>query len=135
MITGTITDANSHAPLKGIFVEAESVNGVYSDFAITDANGKYTINYNLGTGTYNVTEFSLTGYLTIQFRSVSVTAGKTTTVNIALNPSGVISGKVTNIANGQPISGANVFATYTVGTSSSAMPRPTHPGTTKSIPI
>jgi hypothetical protein len=116
VITGTITDANSHALLKGIFVEAENVNGLYSGFATTDANGKYTMNYNLGTGTYNLTEFSPTGYLTNTVSGQAVTAGQTTTVNIALSPSGVISGKVTNTANGQPISGADVFVTNTLGT-------------------
>jgi Carboxypeptidase regulatory-like domain len=115
VITGTITDANSHAPLNGIFVEAQSVNGVYSGFAETDSNGKYTINNNLGTGTYNVTEFSPAGHLTNTVSGQVVTAGQTTTVNIALNPSGVISGKVTN-TNGQPLSGADVFVTNTLGT-------------------
>ncbi len=116
VITGTITDANSHAPLNGILVEAQSVNGVYSGFAVTDSTGKYTIKSNLGTGTYNVTEFSPTGYLTNTVSGQAVTAGKTTTVNIALSPSGVISGKVTNSVNGQPLSGAEVLVTNTLGT-------------------
>ena len=116
VIAGTITAANTHAPLNGIYVEAESVNGVYSGFALTDSNGKYSINYNLGSGTYNVTEFSPTGYLTNTVSGQAVTGGQTTTVNIALSPSGVISGTVTNTVNGQPLSGADVFVTNTLGT-------------------
>ena len=115
VITGTITDANTHAPLQGIYVEAQSTDGFYSDFAITNSSGQYTMNYNLGTDAYNVTEFIPTGYLTDTVSGQAVTAGKTTTVNIALSPSGVISGQVTNIANGQPISGATIFASTASG--------------------
>jgi large repetitive protein len=116
VITGTITDSITHAPLNGTLVEVQSVNGVYSGFAVADSNGKYTINSNLGTGTYNVTEFSPTGHLTNTVSGQLVTAGQTTTVNIALSPSGVISGKVTNSVNGQPLSGVDIFVTNSLGT-------------------
>ena len=78
--------------------------------AITNPAGQYTLNTNLPTDTYNVTELLPTGYLTNTVTGIAVTAGKTTTANIALDPSGVISGRVTNIANGQPISGASIEA-------------------------
>jgi outer membrane biosynthesis protein TonB len=115
VITGTITDSITHAPLNGTLVEVQSVNGVYSGFAAADSNGKYTINSNLGTGTYNVTEFSPTGHLTNTVSGQLVTTGQTTTVNIALSPSGVISGKVTNSVSGQPLSGVDIFVTNSIG--------------------
>jgi hypothetical protein len=98
-IIGTVTDANTHAALKGILVEGESSDGVYSAVADTNSSGQYTLNTNLPTGTYNLTEFFPTGYLTTTVQGIAVTTGQTTTENIALNPSGVISGTVTNVAN------------------------------------
>ena len=116
VITGTITDANSHAALQGVIVAGESVDGVYSDYAVTNSTGQYTLNTDLATDTYNVTELlAPTGYLTNTVSGQSVTAGKTTTVNIALSPSGVISGTVTNAVSGQPISGAEIIATTASG--------------------
>ena len=112
IITGTVTDAISSAALSGLSVEAVYPNGTYASFASTNSTGQYTINSNLPTGTYNVTVASPTGYFTKTVGSVSVTAPSTTTVNIALTRSGVISGKVTNSANGQPISGAIISASF-----------------------
>ena len=109
-ITGTVTDANSHAPLQGILVYAQSSDGAFSDYAITNSSGQFTLKNNLPTGTYNLTELSPTGYLTNKISGVSVTTGQTTTQNIALNPSGVITGRITDISTGQPISGASVSA-------------------------
>jgi hypothetical protein len=110
-IIGTVTDANTHAALKGILVEGESSDGVYSAVADTNSSGQYTLNTNLPTGTYNLTEFFPTGYLTTTVQGIAVTTGQTTTENIALNPSGVISGTVTNVANGAPLSGADIIVT------------------------
>ena len=115
VITGTITDSVSHAALKGISVEALYSNGTIAAFATTDSSGQYVLNSNLPTGTYNVTELFPTGYLTKSVPGILVTAGQTTTQNIALDPSGVISGKVTNSANGQPISGASIIVTSLSG--------------------
>ena len=111
MITGTVTDANTHAPLQGIFIVGESSDGIFSDYAITNSSGQYTLKNNLPTGTYNVTQLFPTGYLTNTVSGIAVTTGQTTTQNIALSPSGVITGKVTNIANGQPISGVSITVT------------------------
>jgi hypothetical protein len=115
VITGTITDANTGADLQGIDVFAESVEGAFFASGVTNSAGQYTLNTNLATDTYNVTESLPTGYLTNTASGISVTAGQTSTVNIALSPSGVISGTVTNIANGQPISGVSIFVSSASG--------------------
>ena len=78
-------------------------------YAITNSTGQYTLNTNLPTDTYNVTLLFPTGYLTNTVSGIAVTAGQTATANIALNPSGVISGTVTS-TTGQQISDVSVYA-------------------------
>ena len=115
VITGTITSTSTGAKLQGIDVFAESSDGVYAGFGSTNSAGVYTINTNLATGTYNLTESFPTGYITNTVSGVSVIAGQTTTQNIQLSPSGVISGTVTNVANGQPISDVSILVTSSTG--------------------
>jgi hypothetical protein len=109
VITGTVTDSVSHAVLQGIFVEGINATGSFTAYAITNSSGQYTMNTNIPTGTYNVTVLFPTGYLVKTASGISVTVGQTTIANLALDPSGVISGRVTNSANGQPISGATIL--------------------------
>ena len=115
VITGTVTNANSGATLQGISVEAIDASGNFADFGSTTSTGQYTMNTNLPTGTYNVTVLFPTGYLSNTLTGISVTAGATTTANIALSPSGAISGTATNVANGQPISGVSILVSSTTG--------------------
>ena len=116
-ISGTVTDASSSAALSGISVFAESSNGQYFGTATTDSNGHYTMDTNLGTGTYNVTTIFPTNHLPATVSSVSVTQGQTTSgVNLALQPSGIISGTITNSVGGTPIAGADVLASSVDGT-------------------
>ena len=110
VIVGIVTDSVSHAVLAGILVVGINSNGNYATYSVTNSTGQYTLNTNLPTGLYNVTITFPTGYVSKTVSSVSVTAGQTTSQNIALDPSGVISGKVTNTANGQPISGVSITA-------------------------
>ena len=86
VITGTITNANSGAALSGISVSAVSADGTFYAFGSTNSSGQYTLNTNLPTGTFNVTESFPTGYLTNTKFGVLVTVGQTTTVSIALSP-------------------------------------------------
>jgi hypothetical protein len=110
VIAGILTDSVTHAVLTGILVAAISSNGNLGAYSITNSTGQYTLNTNLPTGLYNVTISFPTGYISKTVSGVSVTAGQTTTQNITLDPSGVISGTVTNSANGQPISGVSITA-------------------------
>ena len=110
-ISGTVTDSVSTAALEGITVSAVDSTGKYVSTDLTSASGQYTLDTDLPTGTYNVTVLFPTNHLTKTVTGVAVTAGSTATVNLALDPSGIISGRITNAANGQPLAGASVIAT------------------------
>ncbi|HTY75389.1 MAG TPA: carboxypeptidase-like regulatory domain-containing protein [Candidatus Nanoarchaeia archaeon] len=111
IITGTVRDAVTNAPLSGIFVTEVSSTGDSTAFSTTNSSGMYLLNTDLTTGVYNVTVYFPTNYLSTTVSGVAVTAGSTTTQNLALNPSGVITGTITNTLNGQPVSGVSVSAT------------------------
>ena len=101
-IAGTVTDASTGDPIAGATVTADG------NSATTDANGAYTIN-NVSPGDYTVTA-SAAKYVE-QSKTVTVTAGTTTTLNFELIPmNGTISGIVTDSSTGDPISGATVTA-------------------------
>jgi hypothetical protein len=96
--------------MSSIIVDAIDVNGNVVCVGHTDSSGKYSLDYSLPTGTYNLTALFPSGHLPKTVTGVSVTAGSTTTVNLALDPSGIISGKVTS-SSGQPVSGTFITAT------------------------
>jgi hypothetical protein len=108
-ITGKVTDSVSSAPLQDIFVYASS--GSFGFYGETDSNGDYTIATDLGTGTYNVTALYPTDYITGEVTGVSVTAGTITPgINLALNRSGIISGRITASPSGAPLANVSVDA-------------------------
>ncbi len=111
IIAGTVTDSASLAPLSSIIIEAIDVNGNAACVGHTDSTGNYSLNNSLPTGTYNVTALLPAGHLLKTVAGVAITAGSTTTVNLALTPSGIISGKVTS-SSGQPVSGAFITASF-----------------------
>jgi hypothetical protein len=100
-------------PLKGITVRAFSSDGKgFFGFANTESDGTYKISTGLGTGKYTVLYAS--GVFVKSIQNVTVVAGQTSDVNLALNlpdqpPSGTIRGKVTDVGN-KPINGASVTA-------------------------
>jgi len=110
IISGKVTDKQGN-PIKDLMVIASSI-GQEGSFAITDASGAYRMSNNLGTGTYNVTLFSPTGYVwsftdAIQ---VQVQAGQETEdVNFQLDKSAKISGNVI-YSDGSPAPNASVTA-------------------------
>jgi hypothetical protein len=110
-ISGTVTDSVSSVALSGILVAAVAQNGTYVASAFTNSTGKYTLNTDLATGTYNVTVSFPTGHLPKTVSGVAVVAGNQYTVNVPIDPSGIISGRVTSLTTGAPISGATVSAT------------------------
>lgn len=110
VISGTVTDSVSGSPLSGALVEATSSNHLYSAIATTTSSGQYTLNTNLGTGTYTVQVFEATNHLPTSVSGITATQGQTTTgVNLAPKPSGTITGTITQ-PNGTPIAGADVSA-------------------------
>jgi len=111
-ISGRVTDAVSGLPLQNIIVWASISGGTYSGQAITDANGDYRIVTNLAAGTYNVTAFLPEGHITKTVSGIAVTTGvETTGVNLVLERSGIISGRVTATPSGTALVNASVYAT------------------------
>ncbi len=83
--------------------------------AVTDANGHYNIASYLNTGTYTVTT-TAEGYVDTEVDNVAVTAGvETTGINILIGLSGIITGKVTDAATGNPLQGIFVTAENATG--------------------
>jgi hypothetical protein len=112
IIVGTIRDSVTSAPQPNVLVEAISQStGNYVASAITNSSGQYTLNMNLATGTYNITEIFPTNHLPKTVSGVIVTAGQQTTANILLDPSGIITGRITS-TTGQPVAGASVYASF-----------------------
>jgi len=111
-ITGKVIDSVTSAPLQGIYVYAvPSGDGSSGWGAETGSNGDYTIATNLAAGKYNVTALYPTGYITGKVSGVSVTAGGITPgINLALNKSGIISGRITASPSGAPLANASVEA-------------------------
>lgn len=118
IISGRITTP-SNAPLANVSVSAYTEGFLYFGSATTNATGYYRITSGLGTGNYTVTAFK--GFSLNQTAGVMVTAGfETSNVNMWLEvppppPTGYITGKVTDMSNGEPIAYASVDAFGTGG--------------------
>jgi len=109
VIEGTITDAKSSAPLPSITIEATDAYGNVACVSHTDSSGKYSLDNNLPSGIYLVTTVNPSGHAPKIVGGLNVTAGSTTTLNLNLDPSGIISGKVTS-SSGQPVPRASITA-------------------------
>lgn len=110
-IAGKVTDFISGLPLKNVIVAAINSSGNVVWQAITDTEGKYNIITNLVTGIYNVTTILPEGYVTKSVSGITVTAGYLVqSVNLALERSGIISGRITAVSNGAPLENIMVYA-------------------------
>jgi hypothetical protein len=103
-------------PVDGAIVSASSNS--FSGYDFTNATGYYRISNGLGTGTYTVTASS--GLSFNQTMGVSVTQGLETSnvdmqLDITAEPSGIITGRVTDSLTGDPIDSAYVQAYDTFG--------------------
>ena len=120
IISGRIT-APGGTPLNATVVASSSI-GDYSGYAGTNATGYYSIVNGLGTDSdYTVTAYysGNDGYGSNQTSPISVTAGQET-IDVDMEvtitvippiPSGTITGRVTDVSNGNPIVDATVTAT------------------------
>ncbi len=114
-VSGTVTDAATHAPLSGICVDVWDSAG-YSSSGCTDSSGVYTTG-GLPTGTYYVQFYdgSGRGYLTqyyngqtdiSQASTVAVHLGQNTAgIDAAMTQGGVLAGSVTDGSTSQPLAG------------------------------
>lgn len=110
IISGTVTDSVSSAPLPDISIIVSDAGGTFGGFALTNSSGGYRVDTNLATGTYNVSALFPEGHISKEVSGIAVTAGSETTADLALDPSGIISGMVTAASNGQPVAEATVAA-------------------------
>jgi hypothetical protein len=127
IISGMVRTSPGGQPIANASVTAFSSDFKHYGSDETDATGHYSISSGLGTGTYTVMA-SVTGGTGIPVANVSVTAGQETSnidiqVIIITPPpptfSGIITGRVTNATNSQPIADAQIIAegdtTFTFG--------------------
>ena len=110
-LTGTVRNCNTNAALFGASVSCGGAGPV-----LTNASGVYTLN-GCNAGAQTVTA-SLAGYTPFS-APVTVVANTTTTYNFCMFPlPGILTGIVTNCANGNPVVGAKVvwgaYTTYSV---------------------
>lgn len=112
-ISGRVTETGTGTPLSYVEVTAMPSSGSGSSFgfATTDTNGNYTIAMNLATGTYNVSASNPEGHITKIVSGINVVAGQEVkNVNLQLDKSGVIWGRITASPGGQGLSDALVSA-------------------------
>ena len=132
-ITGTVTDADSGAPLAGVSVAAVLESGSSAGSSVTtSASGVYTLT-GLATGTYYVRTSNGAPYLDELYHDlpclggsclptagtgVEVTAGSTTSgIDFGLVPGGSITGAVTDAGTGEALANVTVLV-YTASGSS-----------------
>lgn len=108
IITGRVTD-NAGNAVQGLAMFAFDGSGAIANAAaITDSDGRYTLDNDLAPGTYTIVIPSLSskGYTPA---SATVTVPTKDSVDFALDKSNTIGGRVVN-AGGSPVAGATVVA-------------------------
>ncbi len=103
---------SSGVPLSSASVYVSGSEG--SGYTTTDGNGNFHISDGLPAGNYTVGAFKV-GYVDTETTGVIITAGHETTVDLYMNRSGGISGKVTDSATSIAIPNISVFATLSSG--------------------
>ncbi len=119
-VSGFVRDSFSQSPLADIFIEAHTSDDIPVAFSRTDATGAYSLSTDLATGTYDVTVLYAENHVSKTIPNVVVTSGSQYTVNILLDPSGIMSGTVTS-SSGRPLKDASVTATSSAGFSGLAV--------------
>ena len=110
VISGVVTNAQTHAPLANVKVTAASPTGTYA--AVTNSTGFYSM-----TGVFSdtyVVSFQLGGYEPQSFPGISVAADQTQTQNAALTKQLVTIAKVTARSSGGAYQPSQTSDTYTV---------------------
>lgn len=106
-ISGTVTDAQTTAPLSGVTVTCAACP---TTTATTDSFGDYAFTLVPNGSAYTVT-FALTGYVTQTITGVTVTGPVSTPESPALNEDGGVTGTVTDSVTHAAIPNASVTCT------------------------
>ena len=108
-ITGKVTDAATGAPASGLCVSVTSADHQSYGYGCSDDTGVYTTE-GLPAGSYTASWYSSGAYLPppASTTPVSVTLGKSTTLDATAALGATISGHVLAQDTGQPLSGVNV---------------------------
>ena len=116
-LSGTVTRADTAAPIAGATVSAVSDIGTFGA-ATTDATGHYVRSLAASVYTATVSAF---GYVTQTRMGVFIITGTTTSLDSALVPlpTGSVRGSLTDAGSGQPISGTIVVVNTPVTGSAS----------------
>ena len=126
-ISGTVTDSVTHSPISGVTMFLYLNSGTdYIQPLTTNASGHYATTVGLAPGNYYVRASAPAGYVSKSYSNspcmagascdlaagtaVPVSTSAVTGIDIALDPSGVITGHVTDKITGSPISGLVVEA-------------------------
>lgn len=114
-ITGAVYAA-SGVPVSGASIVATETTGTEGfGYTITNGNGQYTITQGLSSGTYKILA-EKPGYLFTEIDSIVVNAPSTTSgVNLYMNVSASISGKVTDNLTGYGIPNISLLASLSSG--------------------
>ena len=124
-ISGTVTDANTSAPLTGVSVLAYNASNTPLAAVTTNASGQYTIT-GLPNGTYYVKTANGAGYIDEVYNNIPcalgvcpnpstgsgigvASGGNTSGINIALTSGSTISGSVADASNGTPLASGFVY--------------------------
>jgi Carboxypeptidase regulatory-like domain len=110
-VTG-IVYGSSGVPLSSASVFVSGSEG--SGYTTTDGTGHYLISDGLPAGNYTVGAIKL-GYVDTEVKDVIITAGHQTTLDLYMNRSGGIKGKVTDSSTSNPIPNIDVFAMLSSG--------------------
>jgi hypothetical protein len=135
-ITGTVRNCYNNNVLAGVPVFCGGVGPIN-----TNAGGVYTIP-GVPSGTQNISTGAYAGFVALPPTPVTIIGNSTVTYNFCLNPiPGVLSGVITNCANGNPIVGAKIVwsgagnpYTYSTGPNG-AYSFTIYPGATGSITV
>ena len=111
-ITGIVYGAGG-VPISGVSIVAKGTQGF--GYTTTNGNGQYTITQGLKSGTYKITA-EQPGYLIAEKDGVTVTAPSlTSSIDLYLNASASISGRVTDNVTRIQIPNISVVATLSSG--------------------
>jgi hypothetical protein len=130
LISGTVTDDNTHAKLENIGVHVHDLSGNWIQSTGTDSNGDYLMKVGLPSGSYFTRTSNGQGYVNevhsdtpcigaCEFDAatpIAVSAGSTTTgIDFALVRGVKVSGTVTDAGSGLPIDDSEVVVVTAAG--------------------